>query len=81
MGFKKGDQVVLMDNSNLVNMDTELYGIYTVDSYAKSDDSKYDILPILIIEEIAGAFDANRFITFNEYRKQKLNKILSRYGQ
>ena len=79
MKFKKGDRVVLIDDENLGNGPAaKLYGVYTVDSYSVTDNPSYEIMKILIVEEISGAFDGDRFITFEEYRKQKMKKILSR---
>ena len=79
MSFKKGDRVVLIDIDDFLNsINVELYGVYVVDSYAETDNN---IMPILILENINCAFAAERFITFNEYRKQKLNKILHKYNR
>ena len=78
MKFKKGDKVVLIDDTDLDIGSALLYDVYTVESYTITDNPSYNIMPILIVEEISGAFDAERFITFDIYRKQKLNKILNR---
>ena len=79
MLYKKGDKVVLIDADDIGIIGVELYGVYTVDSYTKTDNIRYEIMSILIIDEVSGAFDANRFISFGQYRKQKLNKILSKH--
>jgi len=80
MKFKKGDKVVLIDVDDFLHsVNTELYGVYIVDSYAKTDNKSYDIMEILILEGINCAFSADRFITLDKYRKQKMKKILSKY--
>ena len=43
MGFKKGDKVVLIDDNELYIPNMELYGIYTVNSYSKTENDKYRI--------------------------------------
>lgn len=75
--FKKGDKVVLIDDGDLNIKGLELYGIYKVDSYLDGSPIK-KIKPFVILDGVAAAVSDDRFISFLEFRKQKINKILSK---
>jgi len=81
--FKKGDKVILIDIDGLDKDDwtVELYGQYEIEEYAtylNQNDGKER--SVTIVKNISGAFHSNRFITLTQFRKQKIKKLLSKYG-
>lgn len=75
--FNKGDKVVLIDDLDLDSNGTELYGIYTVDSYVGKSDNLNMFTPLMVLDGINCAFAGERFISLMEYRRQKIDKIIN----
>jgi hypothetical protein len=74
--FKKGDKVVLIDDDDLDIRGVELYGVYTVDGYV--DNLPFS--PLIILKETSAVFAGERFVSIINFRKQKINKIISKCG-
>jgi len=77
--FKKGDKVVLIDDDDL-DILVELYGVYTVESYVDKSPIMNKFTPLIILEGVSAAFAGERFISLVQFRKQKIEKLLSKYG-
>lgn len=74
--FKKGDKIVLIDDDGLNIKDLELYNSYIVDSYIDGSPIINNLKPLIILDGVSAAVAGERFISFLEFRKQKINKIL-----
>lgn len=72
MKFKAGDKIVCVDNEDI---NIQLYQTYVIDSCVINSSL---IQPFVVLRNVSGAFAAERFITFEQFRKQKIEKLLKR---
>jgi len=77
--FKKGDKVVLIDDDDLDIKCVELYGQYIVESYVGVESINL-MTPLIILKNVSAALSGERFISLTKFRKQKIEKLLSKYG-
>lgn len=77
--FKKGDIVVCMYNKHANNL--KLYHKYTFNSYFDdgNDSKNLKNRSVIIINGGYFTFLSNRFISLEQYRLLKINKIKQRY--
>jgi hypothetical protein len=72
MKFKKGDKIICIDNTDESNL--KLYKEYTFIVYYLNDLHKYDHI-LIKINELYPLFDMRRFISLEEFRRLKIQKI------
>lgn len=82
--FKRGDKVILIDIDGIDDQDfwcsIKLYEEYEIEEYAEYTKLNGELKSVTILKGVSGAFHGSRFISIMDYRKQKINKLLSKYG-
>lgn len=77
MKFRRGEQIVCIDNQDATNL--KLYNKYTYIGYFDNGNDNYSTQRCVV--NINGEYltlNINRFISLNEFRRFKINKIQQR---